>query len=512
MNDITKIEIGSPKLSDAMGVISFDDGYFIYDPQQTPSVSSGHKHVYHGVYYRETGSSRESAAAVAKFYDAEVVEKFGRESAALARGSVIGVGPRLLQVSVAVPPTGTNALPVIIEEYAGVKLSDAIGGAPIPPEGQEAAAMRLLQAGPTDEREKQIAKITYDLMLHVRRMHANGICHGDLKASNVCVRSIGPRPWDIRATLIDFDLEAAAGSALPRERTAAYYDMLFSGVPKALGFASVARPSLFELDMACLAAICLEISSGRRINAIEPLEIAESFEDGLGLFRYSKTGSFQALRIDPVKHLAPCARQAGMLSVQQYFSGCSEPFMRRARVLADAELKGGAFLDAENIARIEANPEMELIRRDDDVAHAVFESYCANLRVSGEQPDYETFDQQPIDLKLSCYGQAADLCEKVARLGYRLIRSDQVDEDVGPVVLDEAQIEAMARWEHERWLDERRSMGWTLGHERDAVKKTSPFLVPYDELDEQTRETRNRAPMRDALKVLEKAGLTIVRV
>ena len=28
-----------------------------------------------------------------------------------------------------------------------------------------------------------------------------------LKASNVCVRSIGTRSWDIRATLIDFDLE-----------------------------------------------------------------------------------------------------------------------------------------------------------------------------------------------------------------------------------------------------------------------------------------------------------------
>ena len=180
--------------------------------------------------------------------------------------------------------------------------------------------------------------------------------------------------------------------------------------------------------------------------------------------------------------------------------------------VVDAELKGGAFLDAENIRRIEANPEMELIRREDDIAHAVFESYCENLRATGEQPDYETFGQQPADLQQSCYGQAADLCEKVSRLGYRLVRADQAGEAASQIALDETQIEAMARWEHERWLNERRSMGWMFGQERDAEKKTSPYLVPYDELDEDVKEARNRAPMRDALKVLAGAGLAIVKV
>ena len=510
MNDSTQIEAVSLESSNVKGVISFDDGCFVYDPQQKPYISSGHKRVYRGVYYQGSEVARESIVAVAKFYEVDAVEKFGRESAALARGSVIGVGPRLLQVAVAVPPSGTAALPVIVEEHAGVKLSDAIAGAAIPSGIQGVADQRLLLENTADEREKQAAKIMYDLMLHVHRMHANGICHGDLKASNVCVRAIGPQPWDIRATLIDFDLEAASGAALPRERTAAYYDKLFVDVPKALGFAGALRPSLFELDMACLSAVCLEVSLGRLIDEIEPSEIADAFETSSGLFRYSRTGAFQAGRIDFAHHLAPCARRAGMASVEQYFAGCEEPFMRRARVLAEAELKGGAFLDAEDIRRIEANPEMELIRREDDVAHAVFESYCENLRASGEQPDYQTFEEQPPELQQSCYGQAADLRDKVSRLGYRLVRADQAGEAAGPIALDETQIEAMARWEHERWLDERRSMGWTFGPERDAEKKTSPYLVSYDELEEDVKEARNRAPMRDALKILTNAGLAII--
>ena len=510
MDDVTKIETAPLDCSSINGVIPFDEGAFAYNSQQAPRVSSGDKRVYRGAYHSKSEAIRESVAAVAKFYSAAALEKFGREAAALARGSVIGVGPRLLQISVTMPPSGTETLPVIVEEYAGAKLSDVIEGAIIPGESQDRIVDQELLREPSEDRQKQTAKIVHDLMLHVHRMHTNGICHGDLKASNVCVRAIGPNPWDVRATFIDFDLEASVSSATPRERTAAYYDKLFKDVPRALGLIGEARPSMFELDMACLSAVCLEVARGKRIDEMKAIEIAEAFEAEPGVFRYSKTDVFQAWRINPAQHIAPYAKKAGMLSVQQYYSGCSEPFMRRARVLADAELKGGLFLDAENIRRIEANPEMELIRREDDAAHAVFRSYCESLRASGEAPDYQTFEEQPSELQQSCYGQAADLCEKMVRLGYALVRTDKLDGRAPINALDEEQVEAMARWEHERWLDERRSMGWTFGQERSAEKKTSPYLVAYDDLDEQAKETRNRAPMRDALIILADADLAVV--
>jgi hypothetical protein len=45
----------------------------------------------------------------------------------------------------------------------------------------------------------------------------------------------------------------------------------------------------------------------------------------------------------------------------------------------------------------------------------------------------------------------------------------------------------MAEMEHDRWRDDRTARGWTTGP-RDLLKKTSPFLVPWSQLDEKARE------------------------
>lgn len=46
----------------------------------------------------------------------------------------------------------------------------------------------------------------------------------------------------------------------------------------------------------------------------------------------------------------------------------------------------------------------------------------------------------------------------------------------------EARVTAMARLEHARWTEERLCLGWRRGSERSLVKRTSPYLVPYDAL------------------------------
>ena len=40
------------------------------------------------------------------------------------------------------------------------------------------------------------------------------------------------------------------------------------------------------------------------------------------------------------------------------------------------------------------------------------------------------------------------------------------------------EVERLAEMEHERWLAERRALGWTPGP-RDPQKKTNPNLVPW---------------------------------
>ena len=54
--------------------------------------------------------------------------------------------------------------------------------------------------------------------------------------------------------------------------------------------------------------------------------------------------------------------------------------------------------------------------------------------------------------------------------------------------------EKIAENVHEVWAAQRISQGWTYGKERDDVKKTTPCLVPYNDLSEQEKDyDRNTA-------------------
>jgi hypothetical protein len=45
-------------------------------------------------------------------------------------------------------------------------------------------------------------------------------------------------------------------------------------------------------------------------------------------------------------------------------------------------------------------------------------------------------------------------------------------------------MEIIAKNVHENWAQQRMSEGWTYGEIRDDEKKTTPCLVPYEELSE----------------------------
>lgn len=76
--------------------------------------------------------------------------------------------------------------------------------------------------------------------------------------------------------------------------------------------------------------------------------------------------------------------------------------------------------------------------------------------------------------------------------------------------LEEEDEVKLAKLEHERWCEERRRGGWRFGPTRDPVNKLSPFLVPWDQLSDKTRED-NRKSVRRIPIWLAKAGFTLER-
>ena len=68
--------------------------------------------------------------------------------------------------------------------------------------------------------------------------------------------------------------------------------------------------------------------------------------------------------------------------------------------------------------------------------------------------------------------------------------------------------EEIAKNVHDVWAAGRIKDGWTYGETRDDVKKTSPCLVPYDELSDAEKEyDRNTA--LETLKLIIALGYNI---
>lgn len=83
--------------------------------------------------------------------------------------------------------------------------------------------------------------------------------------------------------------------------------------------------------------------------------------------------------------------------------------------------------------------------------------------------------------------------------------------DVSDIVLPEELIELtelIAENVHENWAKGRVEEGWTFGKEKDSVKKETPCLVSYSELDESEKEFDRRTAM-ETLKLIVKLGYKI---
>ena len=111
------------------------------------------------------------------------------------------------------------------------------------------------------------------------------------------------------------------------------------------------------------------------------------------------------------------------------------------------------------------------------------------------------------EFKESSRAQVAHLGAKLHAIGCGLAPS--TDWDAPPAVLTEDEVETLAVLEHERFVAERKAAGWRPGP-RDPDKKTTPFLVPWEELSDRVKDI-DRAVVRLIPAMLTRAGAQMVR-
>ncbi len=69
----------------------------------------------------------------------------------------------------------------------------------------------------------------------------------------------------------------------------------------------------------------------------------------------------------------------------------------------------------------------------------------------------------------------------------------------------------MAKMEHARWIAERLLAGWTYAPgKRDFVNRTSPYIVPWEDLPEDVRDF-DRQAVRKIPQLLAELGEKVYR-
>jgi hypothetical protein len=172
-----------------------------------------------------------------------------------------------------------------------------------------------------------------------------------------------------------------------------------------------------------------------------------------------------------------------------------------------AELKG-LLNEIKPGTSIKIRPLLENL---EEIAIAIHDLYNnRQLELYPDKPlDYPNFSDLPDSLKYSNLRQARSMPEKLEMMGYEMQPIGSEGEIISQI--PEEYIEAVARFEHGEWVQERLRSGWIYGNNKDVDKKISPYLVPYDELSDDIKE-RDRETIRNIPILLEMIGMAIYQI
>jgi hypothetical protein len=147
------------------------------------------------------------------------------------------------------------------------------------------------------------------------------------------------------------------------------------------------------------------------------------------------------------------------------------------------------------------------------LARVIHQDYVEQQAEKGATPDTNpsmvAWEALTEGLKQSNREQAAHIGVKLRAAGCDL--APLTDLDAESFAFESAEVERLAEMEHARWVEERRREGWKRGPQKDVGRKISPFLVPWGELAESTKDS-DREFVHGLPRFLARAGFQIVRL
>lgn len=150
-----------------------------------------------------------------------------------------------------------------------------------------------------------------------------------------------------------------------------------------------------------------------------------------------------------------------------------------------------------------------LFRNIEELAREIHRQFCeTSIRDSQRNETLPEFDKLSPDLKLSNIRQARSIPRKLSMIGCEIVNKS--DERPAISTFDGKEIEDLAILEHKEWCKEKEGFGWTYSEEKDEVNHKTPYLVEWDELDDETKQYDIDA-IKNIPHLLDSIGLKIVR-
>ena len=177
--------------------------------------------------------------------------------------------------------------------------------------------------------------------------------------------------------------------------------------------------------------------------------------------------------------------------------------------------EGGNFVGLRAFGLLDrvCKPELLLCGLNERLAQSIHEDYVRRQRERGEtrqsNPAIVPWDELPESVKESNRGQADDIGQKLKLVDCGL--RQMTNWDIEPFAFEPAEVETLARLEHERYVKERLGAGWSYKPgSKNLEAKTNPTLVPWAELSDAEKD-KDRQVVMDLPYLLAEAGFEIYR-